>query len=102
MLLAVLAVPSMVTTGSPTPTGVVSAESVRLREALDEAPDRGDDGIGRGRLGRRDAEPLRPEPAGLDIDDGCLDAAATDVHADGDPAVGHVGTVSSVIRSSSR
>ena len=37
----------------------------------------------------RHADPLRSEPAGLDVDDGALDPAAADVDADGDPTAGH-------------
>ena len=66
---------------SPRPSPSASRLTTRPIEAMTAS---GVDGCG-----RRDAEALGPEPAGLDVDDRGLDAAAADVDADGDPAAGH-------------
>ena len=92
MLEAVIRVPSMVTPGRPTPTGVVGPSLAALARRFVDPADRGDHRLRRGGVGGRDADPLGPEPAGFDVDHGRLDSAAADIDADGDPTARHLRT----------
>ena len=58
-------------------------------EVVDDLVDDRGHGVGGGRLGRQDLEPLAGEVTRLEVDGGALDAAAADVDAEGFAVLGH-------------